>query len=222
MWSEIIDKIKAVIFDLDGTIIDSMNMWHQIDLDYFSEYGKILPDDYQAQIEGMSFHETAVFTKETYGFEHSVEEMKTIWNEMAFDYYSNHVQLKEGVVDFLTLLSAKGIKLGIATSNSKRLCMEVLEKRNLIDYFDVILTGDCVHKGKPEPDVYLSVADKLSVKPSDCLVFEDILNGIRAGNNAGMTTVAVRDDYSDFSWTDKIKEADYYIESFEEIVNEIH
>ncbi len=100
--------------------------------------------------------------------------------------------------------------------------MEVLNKRGIKDYFEVITTSDDCTAGKPAPDVYLVTAGNLKVNPSDCIVFEDLFQGIKAGNNAGMTTIAVRDEYSEPFWEAKKNEADYYIDSYKEIIDEIY
>lgn len=222
MWEDLLDSVDAVLFDLDGTVIDSMWIWKQIDIDYFNMFNKEFPEDYQAKIEGMSVYETARYSRQTYGFEQSIEEMINTWNEMAFKQYSENVVLKESVIDFLHYLREKGIKMAIATSNSEILCNEVLEKRGIKDYFDSIITGDNCIVGKPAPDVYLQSAENLGVAPERCLVFEDLSNGIKAGNSAGMRTVAVWDDYSSKSWDEKRQEADYSIMDYKEIIDEIY
>lgn len=221
MWYELIKTKKAVIFDLDGTVVDSMWMWEDIDRKFFAKYNISLPDDYQKRVDGMSFYETALFTKETYGFPCSVEEIMNEWNQMAFDYYSNDVMLRECAHEFLDYLFCNNIKLGIATSNSTELCMEVLNKRGISHYFGTIITGDVCLNGKPAPDVYLKAAENLGVEPKDCLVFEDLYQGVQAGNNAGMTTVAIWGEYSDKSWNRISSESDYNIRSYKEIVDEV-
>ena len=96
-----IQNMKAVIFDLDGTLVDSMWMWKQIDIDYLQRFGIELPEDLQASIEGKSFSETAMYFKERFELPDSLEQIKADWNEMAFDTYANKVPLKDGVADFL-------------------------------------------------------------------------------------------------------------------------
>lgn len=221
MWKDLIDKFEAVIFDLDGTMIDSMGVWKDIDIEYFGKYNIPFPENYQDLIEGMSVYETAKFTKEHYGFPDSIEGMMQEWDEMAFEHYSNSIDVKAGIEEFLKFLKENNKKLGIATSNSKKLCMQILKVHDLVKYFDNIITGEECKKGKPEPDVYLDVASNLSVDPKKCLVFEDLCNGIMAGRNAGMTTVAVQDDYSKKTWEEKIELADYHIEDYREILDEI-
>lgn len=213
-----LSNIEACIFDMDGTLVDSMWMWKQIDIDFYSRFNIPFPDDLQSKIEGMSFRQTAEYMKKHHGFPISVEEMMSIWNDMAMDIYRHKVFFKDGVQQFLLQCKEKGIKLGIATSNSRELFNAVRENLKLDDIFDCMITGSEITNGKPAPDVYLEVARRLDVKPQNCMVFEDILPGIAAGHNAGMLVTAVEDEYSMSSREQKIKEADYYIESFKELL----
>lgn len=188
--------IDAVIFDLDGSLVDSMWIWRDIDIEYLGRFGISLPENLQAEIEGKSFSETAHFFKEHFQLPVSIEAIKEDWNRMAWDKYSHQVPLKEGVNEFLELCRSKNIKLGIATSNSRELVENVASVHGLEDYFSCILTGCDVEKGKPAPDIYLAVAKQLQVKPARCLVFEDVIPGIQAGKAAGMKVCAVADEYS--------------------------
>ena len=101
---ELLNGINAVIFDLDGTLIDSMWMWKQIDIDYLASKGKPFPPDLQDTISGMSFSETAVYFKETFGIEDDLDTIKKCWNDMAWEMYSTRVTLKEGALEFLKYL----------------------------------------------------------------------------------------------------------------------
>lgn len=210
--------IDAVLFDLDGTLVDSMWMWKQIDIEYLGRFGIPLPDDLQKQIEGMSFSETAVYFKNHFPIPDSIEEMKDTWNRMAWDKYTYEVPLKPGVQNFLNKCKAKGIKMGIATSNSRELVENIAAVHRLYDYFDCIMTGCDVQKGKPAPDIYLAVADKLQVAPEHCLVFEDIIPGLKSGISAGMKVCAVEDEYSSKEEDAKKQMADYYITHYDEII----
>ena len=212
-----LDNIKAVIFDLDGTVVDSMWMWEAIDIEYLGRYGIPLPPDLQKRISGMSFRDTAVFFKETFGIPDSLEKIKSDWNEMAMDKYCHEVPLKPGVLDFLKKLKERGIKTGIATSNSKELAMAVLEALGLMPYFDEIHMSCEVKTGKPAPDIYLLVAECLGVTPEQCLVFEDISEGIQAGKAAGMKVCGVEDAFSADYREEKKQLANYYITHYDEV-----
>lgn len=211
--------IKAVIFDLDGTLIDSMWMWKDIDVEYLQKYGVILPEDLQRKIEGMSFSETANYFKEKFSIPDSIDKIKDTWNTMARDKYANEVPMKVGVMDFLNFLKNKGFKTGIATSNSIELVELILETHQIKHYFDSIHTSCEVEKGKPAPDIYELVAKDLNVLPKECLVFEDVVQGIMAGKNAGMKVCAVYDDYSKDMDSEKMALADYYIQEFTELLD---
>ena len=213
------EGIQAVIFDLDGTLIDSMWMWKQIDIDYLARHGHPLPEDLQDCIEGMSFSETAVYFKERFGLSDSLDVIKTDWNRMAYDIYVNDVPLKPGALEFLQYLKEKGIRTGIATSNSKELLMAVLNSLGIAEYFDELHTSCEVAKGKPAPDIYLLVAQKLGVEPEKCLVFEDIMQGILAGKAAGMKVCAIKDEFSIKQEAEKMASADWFVAGFAEIMN---
>ncbi|MDE5748025.1 MAG: HAD family phosphatase, partial [Acetatifactor sp.] len=117
---------KAFLFDLDGTLVDSMWIWKKIDIEYLGRFGLELPDNLQASIEGMSFSETALYFKERFSIPDSLEEMKADWNRMAWEKYTQEVPLKPGVRDFLTYYRARGVKMAVATSNSQELAKAVL------------------------------------------------------------------------------------------------
>lgn len=208
---------KAVIFDLDGTLVDSMWMWKSIDIEYLGRFGISLPKTLQKDIEGMSFSETAIYFKETFKIPDSLEDIKTTWNHMAYEKYTKEVPLKKGVKEFLDYCKNENIKLGIATSNSRELVDATLEALNIREYFDCVMTACEAAKGKPAPDIYLAVAKKLQVETSQCLVFEDVIMGIMAGKNAGMEVCAVEDEFSMNQLEEKKKLADYYIRDYFEM-----
>jgi len=221
MLKGILKDIKGVIFDLDGTLVDSMWIWKQIDIDYLSARNIEMPEDLQSKIEGMSFYETAVYFKNTYNIPDSLEVIMDNWNCMAMEKYRTEVPLKDGVKEFLQLLKDKGIAMGIATSNSRPLTEAVLENQGILEFFGEIVTGSEVTKGKPEPEVYLTAAHKLSLDPKTCLVFEDLPFGIIAGKRAGMKTCAIDDMYSAGIWDEKVSLADYNIKSYKEILEAV-
>lgn len=214
----ILDDIKAVIFDLDGTLVDSMWMWHAIDVEFLGEYGYECPEDLHRVIEGMSFSETAVYFKERFHIPLSLEEIKAVWTKMSIDKYRHQVPLKTGAKEFLELIKKKDIKCGIATSNGRELVDAVLGSLGIQDYFQTVTTACEVKAGKPEPDIYLYVAGQLGVEPEDCLVFEDIPAGIQAGKRAGMKVCAVEDEFSRMMKEEKLALADYFIDDYFEIL----
>ncbi len=210
---------KAVIFDLDGTLVDSMWIWKEIDVRFLGKYGLTVPKGLNDALEGYSFYETAVYFKEHFPLPLTIEEIMETWNEMAAQMYIHEIPLKEGVKEFISFLKEKDLPLGIATSNSRELTKACLRANGIMDAFEYICTSDEVPKGKPEPDVYLHAAEQLHAAPETVLVFEDIPYGLMAGKRANMTTCAVKDSYSERSINEKLKIADYYIESYYDILN---
>ena len=190
MRHEMLEGIEAVIFDLDGSLVDSMWMWRKIDIEYLGRFGLCVPDDLQERIEGMSFHETAVYFKTEFSLEDPLDKIKDDWNQIAWDKYEREVPLKPGIPEFLDNCKKNGIRLGIATSNSRELVENVAGTHGLKNYFSCIMTGCDVGRGKPAPDIYLAVAKELGTAPEKCLVFEDIVPGIQAGKSAGMRVCA--------------------------------
>lgn len=215
---KMLKDINAVIFDLDGTLVDSMWLWKSIDIEYLARFGIEFPLDLQDCLEGMSFSETAIYCKERFDLPDSLDVIKSDWNRMAWDKYLNEVPLKEGVRELLEYLKDNNIPAGIATSNSRELVDLVIEKHNIREYFSSIRTSCEVEKGKPSPDIYLLVATDLLVKPEKCLVFEDVVQGVMAGKNANMKVCAVYDQASDKHKEQKIRLADYYVHSLNEVL----
>ena len=213
-----IKNIKACIFDLDGTLVDSMWMWPEIDAEYLERLGFEYYDNLKNEIEGISFHETAVYFKNKVGISDSVEKICKDWEDMAYDKYKYEVKEKPGCKKFLEHLRSKGIKMGIATSNKRSMVDVVLKSLNIKDFFEVITTSDEVKRGKPAPDVYLTTANLLNVEPKNCLVFEDVVAGIMAGKSAGMRVCAIEDDFTKEVRQKKKELSDYYIVDYSELL----
>ena len=214
-----LDGKKAIIFDLDGTLIDSMWMWKAIDIEYLGRYGLPCPAELQKEIEGMSFSETAVYFKEHFRIPDSLEEIKQAWVEMSIEKYRSEVPLKPRAREFLEHITSRGIKAGIATSNGWAMVDAVLDSLDIRKYFQVIATACEVAAGKPAPDVYLYVAERLGDRPEDCAVFEDVPAGILAGKRAGMTVFAVEDEFSEEMREEKRALADDYITDYFELLD---
>ena len=211
-------NVKGVIFDLDGTLVDSMWIWSQIDIEYLKIKGHSLPDDLRNEITHLSFYQTAIYFKNRFNIDDSIDDILNAWHKMAFDHYANNVKLKAGVKDFLIYLKSQKIKIALATSNSLPLLEVCLKNNNIYDYFDSITITDEVAKGKDCPDIYLLAAKKLNINPKNCLVFEDILSAIKSAKAANMKVIAVKDDECLDSKEKILKYADKYIESFLELL----
>lgn len=215
--------IEAIIFDMDGTLMDSMWVWPSLDDDFSEKYGFTFPEDFYNEMEGMSFTEVAALFKAKFPvLTQSVEDIMDEWTDMAYQKYTTEVTLKPGILEFLEEMKKRGILLGIATSNGRKLVDASLEFLGITPFFQSIRTSCEVTQGKPAPDVYELVASDLQVEPSKCLVFEDVIAGIQAGKNAGMRVCAIEDDFSAYQREEKRKLADYYIEDYREVLEETY
>ena len=216
-----LSEIKGVIFDLDGTLVDSMWMWKAIDIEYLGKRGLDCPEDLQKKIEGMSFSETAVYFKERFHLPDSLDEIKAEWTRMSLDKYEHQVPLKPGAGRFLRFLKDHNIPMGIATSNGQAMVDGVLDALKIRPFFDSVATACEVKAGKPAPDIYLYVAGKLGVKPEDCLAFEDVPAGIQAGKAAGMRVIAMADEFSRAMEEEKRRLADFWADDFDQVMGGI-
>lgn len=208
---------KAVIFDMDGSLVDSMWIWPEVDRIFMAKYGLTPPDSFHKDIEGMSYTETARYFVERFHMSRTVEQVMQEWRDMTIRLYVEKVYPKPGAVAFLDKMKQYDVALGIATSNDRAIADAALNARGLAPYFKSVRTSCEVSAGKPAPDVYLKVADDLCVDPSECLVFEDVPNGILAGKNAGMEVCAVDDDFSRPLENEKKRLADYFIRDYNDI-----
>ncbi len=214
-----IHDFRAIIFDLDGTLIDSMWVWKQIDIDYLAKKQIDFPPKFQADLDGMSFTETAVYFKEHFQLEDSVEAIKQEWIDMSYQKYTEEVALKEGVLPFLASLAARQIPMGIGTSSNRELAEGVLSHHQIDQYFSTLRTSCEVKAGKPNPAIFLKVAEDLGVAPEHCLVFEDTLAGVEAAKRAGMAVIAIHEPAHDDRKAEIQALADDYLENFHPLLN---
>ena len=216
-----LNQIKAAIFDMDGTLIDSMGVWSKIDIDFLEKRGFQVPENLKSSIEHLTFLECAEYFKKNFVLQDTLQEIMDEWVEMAKNEYEYNIKLKPGVKEYLNLLKNLGIKISIATSNSLFLIEKVLKSNEIYDFFDSITTIDEVNRGKDFPDIYLLAAKKLGVLPKECLVFEDILPAVLGAKSAGMKVIGVHDTYSDYQKQDIMKHADKYIFQFYELIDAV-
>lgn len=214
-------NIKAAIFDMDGTLIDSMWVWSLIDKNYLVKHNIEAPKDLKEKIEHLTFEQTALYFKNRFNIEDDVNKIMDDWHEMCYYEYKNTIKLKPGARKFLLLLKSLNIKIALATSNCNMLIEAALKNNDIYDMFDVITTAEEVTRGKDFPDIYLLTADKLNISPNECIVFEDILPAVKGAKTAGMKVIGVYDKFSENQKNEIIQNADKYIFNYDELTNYI-
>lgn len=193
---ELPKHIKGAIFDLDGTLLDSLWIWADIDERFLSKRGIQVPPDYMEAVCAMEYRQTAEYTIARFGLNDTPEELMQEWSDMAVGAYASELKLKPSVKECLSELKRKNIKLAVATSATPEMCLPALKRNGVIDLFDAIVTTVEVGKGKAHPDVYFAAAKKLGVGVDECAVFEDAVLAVKTAKRAGFYTVGVYDRFS--------------------------
>ncbi|MDA3813042.1 MAG: HAD family phosphatase, partial [Candidatus Cloacimonetes bacterium] len=215
-------KYKAVIFDLDGTLIDSMGIWLQVDKEYLIKRGIPVPSDLFKDVpEGNSFNEICQYFKDKFKLPDTIEEIGAEWTEMVALHYKTEIRLNAGAKELIEYLHEQNVKMAIGTSNTKYLAETVLKANGVLQYFESIVTGCEEIKGKPYPDIFLKAAQELKDDPTDCLVIEDTLHGVLESHNGGMDAFAIFDDNDTHDIENLKKEAEFYAEDFWEILEKL-
>ena len=212
--------IKGIIFDADGTLLDSMYIWEEIGERYLANRDIKAQEGLGQILYPMTLQESSMYLKENYSIDDSTDRIiKDILSLLA-DFYQKEALLKEGVSLYLEKMKAKGVVMGIATSGDKELLISALKRLNVYDYFSVIKTCSEYDTSKNEPLIYLKTAEILGTTPNETVVFEDVMYGIMTAKDAGFVTVAV-EDLSNMKDRQKLKEcADYWIKNFSENILE--
>ena len=209
---------KGAIFDLDGTLLDSMGVWRRIDEDFLGKRGIRVPDDYLKAITAKNFQDAADYTIERFGLKESADAIMAEWFDMAIDAYTDDVALKPFVKEYMQMLRENDVKIAAATSSDARLFEPCLKHHGIYEWFDAFSVTAEVKRGKGYPDVYENAAEKLGLKAADCVVYEDILKGVEGAKLGGFYVIGVEDVHSSYEKEEIQKEADRYITTFEELM----
>lgn len=232
---------KVVIFDLDGTLINSMGIWNEIDEKLIEKIGTIELDldsfeigkQRDAKLKEYSSYEDAYleycgFLKEKYKSELSREEIKKIRYEIADSYLKQSVDYKENAEKLLKYLKDKEYILAVATTTGnnavekyKKYNKNIINKANFEDFFSLIYTKECVENVKPNPEVHYKILKELNVKKEECIIVEDSIIGIEAANNVGIEVIAIYDKYSDSDREEINRLSQYRFDNFEEMLKYI-
>ena len=202
-------KFKAVIFDMDGVIIDSEPFYQEVQTDLFQKIGiTVLPEEYNTFI-GVGMREMWNMIKSSRSLTQPIEELIELNNNVLLDYFERSSNLipTPYFTDFLASILAAEMQTAVASSTTKPIIEVIIKKLNLYDFFNIIVSGDEVKNGKPAPDIFLETTARLNVKPLECVVVEDSYNGVKAAKSAGMYCLGYHNPNSgsqDISAADKI------------------
>ena len=209
---------SGFIFDLDGTLLDSLWVWREVDIVSLKRRGHDVPEDYAQAIAHLSFADAAKYTIERFQLSETPETLMDEWYAMAKAEYHDNVMLKPYVREFLEKVHAQGIPMAAATASEHTLITPTLKRLEIFGLFQNVTTIQEVTRDKSFPDIYLLAAERLGVAPENCVVCEDILAGIQSAKSAGFYTIGVEEPFS-LPNREKIKQtADRYIESFAELL----
>jgi len=210
--------IKGAIFDLDGTLLDSLSVWEQIDIQFLEKRGFKATTDYTRAVTPLGFHKAAEYTIERYGLKESTEEVESQWMQMAKDAYASEIKLKPNALAYLLTLKKAGVKLGVATALRPESIEAVLKHNGIYDLFESFTMLHEVSRGKGFPDIYLLAAQRLGLFPARCMVYEDILTAVKGAKAGGFQVCGVYDAYAGHEWDQIVALSDYSIKDFAELM----
>ena len=235
-----LENKKVIIFNLDGTLIDSIGIWNQIDKELIELIGnKPLSDDIDIGIQRDEklkefsksedmYLEYCGFLKEKYNSNMSKQEIKKMRYEIADNYLKNKIDYKPNAEKFLKFLKGKGFKLVIASTTNdhtieiyKNENKNIKSKADFNEMFDLIYSKGAVRNLKPNPEIHIKVMNALNVKPEECFIFEDSLIGVEAANAAGIDVAVMYDKYSDGNREEINKRVKYKFNNFNELLNSV-
>lgn len=209
-------KIKGAIFDLDGTLLDSMIVWDTLAEDYLRSRGIEPRENLTEKFKNMSLPQAASYYQSVYGLTDTVETIIDGVNRLVATFYIEKVQVKTGALEFLEILKQRGVKMCVTTAADRDLAQAALKRNRLLPYFESILTCGEVGHSKDEPEIFFAAQKILTTPMEHTWIFEDALHAVQTGKSAGFPVAAVYDKAE--SAPEKIREtADLYIHSFEEM-----
>jgi len=211
-------KFKGAIFDIDGTLIDSMWKWHDVEDEYARALGLETGASLKEIMRPLSLVEVADYFKNVLGVEKTEQQITDEKNLLMEPGYFNEFQLKPGVVELLEFLKGRGYKMCTATATDKYLVDAAMERLDIRKYFSKTFTCTDENTSKTVPDIFVTAAEFLGTDVSETIVFEDALHAIASAKKAGFTVVGLDDESTRDQKQEIMKLCDYYYETIEDII----
>lgn len=193
-------KVKAAIFDLDGTLFDSGDVWRRIDDEFLTQRGITPPADYMHAMAAMGAVSGATYTIERFGLTETAEEVIEIWRNMAREEYAHKLPMLDGAKEYLMKTAKNGVRIAALTSLDPELAMLCMKNHGVYDCFERIITTDETGLRKDCSEIYMYATELLGVEPHECVVLDDLAVAVRSAKTAGLKTVGIQNDLSPFSF----------------------
>ncbi len=206
-----------LLFDLDGTLIDSNGVWLEVDKAFLSRHGCEYSQEYHDGVAHSILQNCAVFTKNHFQMAESCEEIIAEWMDLAKNAY-DHVPLKPHVWEYLDRCKAAGHRMAVFTACVPEHCRAAMQKHGLDEYFEQVIYAQDLGADKKSPAIFRQAAELLGVKPREGVFFDDSLTACKGAKAAGMMVVGIQDDYFTGSEADMRELCDQYIRDFGELL----
>lgn len=210
--------MRGAIFDVDGTLLDSMPVWWRVSEKFFRNHNLEVSCKRFEEYKEMRLEDSLPQIRAEFKIDMTVDDMIDEFRRLAFEEYRDFVQMKPYAKEYMEKLHNEGVKIAIATSGYEGLCRSAFTRLGVWDIIDARAFSDEVGVDKSHPDVYLLAAKRIGVEPSECVVFEDIVKGIEGAKSGGFKTCAVYDESNEEETQTLKSTADRYIKSFKELV----
>jgi len=212
-------KLNGVIFDLDGTLIDSMFVWSNLSYDLLVSNGITPRDDLRATVSTMYLEESSRYVIEEYGLPYTVEQVNRYIGDRVENFYLHEVKPKQDIIPFLERLKKAGIPMCVATATERWLAVSALEHTEMIGYFDRVLTCHEIGQNKNNPLIFEQALNILGSKKNETVVFEDSLHAVMTAKGAGFTTYTIFDEASEQNKEKLIQLSDRYFYRYDELTD---
>jgi len=185
--------IKAVIFDMDGVMIDSEPLWEKTERILLARRDIEYTPTYRDQIVGLNQNDSGKLLVDTFNLKEDVKDIIDERVEILTGIYEEELELVSELLPLINQLKENNFQLAVASSSPMRVIVYVLDMFSLHQHFPVVVSGECTDDGKPHPAIYLHTADRLKIEPQECVAIEDSINGVKSAKAAGMYCIAVPD-----------------------------